>query len=111
MPEGNVGSGTGMICHGFKGGIGTSSRVVAGSVGDAGGDEAGNAGGDEAGNAGGEAAGDAGGEAADSATGDAAGYTLGVLVQANHGSRRRLVIDGFPVGRHSRRECGSPARR
>lgn len=29
VPEGNVGSGTGMICHGFKGGIGTSSRVVA----------------------------------------------------------------------------------
>lgn len=31
VPEGNVGSGTGMICHGFKGGIGTSSRVVPGS--------------------------------------------------------------------------------
>jgi D-aminopeptidase len=27
--EGNVGGGTGMICHDFKGGIGTSSRVVA----------------------------------------------------------------------------------
>lgn len=27
--EGNVGGGTGMICHRFKGGIGTSSRVVA----------------------------------------------------------------------------------
>ena len=26
--EGNVGGGTGMICHGFKGGIGTASRVV-----------------------------------------------------------------------------------
>ncbi len=26
--EGNVGGGTGMICHQFKGGIGTSSRVV-----------------------------------------------------------------------------------
>ena len=26
--EGNVGGGTGMICHGFKGGIGTSSRLV-----------------------------------------------------------------------------------
>jgi D-aminopeptidase len=26
--EGNVGGGTGMICHEFKGGIGTSSRVV-----------------------------------------------------------------------------------
>ena len=28
VPEGNVGSGTGMICHDFKGGIGTASRVV-----------------------------------------------------------------------------------
>jgi D-aminopeptidase len=27
VPEGGVGSGTGMICHGFKGGIGTASRV------------------------------------------------------------------------------------
>jgi len=26
--EGNVGGGTGMICHGFKGGIGTSSRKI-----------------------------------------------------------------------------------
>ncbi len=29
VEEGNVGGGTGMICHGFKGGIGTSSRVIA----------------------------------------------------------------------------------
>ena len=28
VAEGNVGGGTGMICHGFKGGIGTSSRVT-----------------------------------------------------------------------------------
>ena len=28
VPEGAVGGGTGMICHEFKGGIGTSSRVV-----------------------------------------------------------------------------------
>src|SRR5918911_430716 len=28
VPEGNVGGGTGMVCHGFKGGIGTSSRVL-----------------------------------------------------------------------------------
>jgi D-aminopeptidase len=28
VPEGNVGGGTGMVCHGFKGGIGTSSRRV-----------------------------------------------------------------------------------
>jgi D-aminopeptidase len=29
VDEGNVGGGTGMICHEFKGGIGTASRVVA----------------------------------------------------------------------------------
>ncbi|HLS47131.1 MAG TPA: P1 family peptidase, partial [Gemmatimonadales bacterium] len=28
VPEGSVGGGTGMLCNGFKGGIGTSSRVV-----------------------------------------------------------------------------------
>ncbi len=28
IEEGNVGGGTGMVCHSFKGGIGTSSRVV-----------------------------------------------------------------------------------
>jgi D-aminopeptidase len=28
VPEGNVGGGTGMTCHEFKGGIGTSSRVI-----------------------------------------------------------------------------------
>jgi D-aminopeptidase len=31
--EGAVGGGTGMICHGFKGGIGTASRVLAPEVG------------------------------------------------------------------------------
>jgi D-aminopeptidase len=33
VPEGNVGGGTGMVCYGFKGGIGTSSRVVKGGDG------------------------------------------------------------------------------
>jgi D-aminopeptidase len=33
VAEGAVGGGTGMICHEFKGGIGTASRVVAGSDG------------------------------------------------------------------------------
>jgi D-aminopeptidase len=28
VDEGSVGGGTGMICHGFKGGIGTASRVI-----------------------------------------------------------------------------------
>ena len=32
VPEGSVGGGTGMICHDFKGGIGTASRVVGGHV-------------------------------------------------------------------------------
>ncbi len=56
VPEGNVGGGTGMICHGFKGGTGTSSRVVP------------------------------------------SGWTVGVLVQANHGRRERFRVDGVPVG-------------
>jgi D-aminopeptidase len=60
VAEGNVGGGTGMICHEFKGGIGTSSRVL---------------------------------PAADG------GWTVGVLVQANHGRRERLSIAGIPVGR------------
>lgn len=56
IAEGNVGGGTGMICHGFKGGTGTASRKV----------------------------------------GD---YTVGVLVQANHGSRSELNFKGIPLGR------------
>ena len=32
VPEGSVGGGTGMICHDFKGGIGTASRVVGSHV-------------------------------------------------------------------------------
>lgn len=59
VAEGNVGGGTGMICHGFKGGIGTASRRLS----------------DEEG-----------------------GYTVGVLVQANYGSRRHLTLAGVPVG-------------
>ena len=33
VAEGNVGGGTGMICNGFKGGIGTASRVLPASAG------------------------------------------------------------------------------
>jgi len=33
VAEGNVGGGTGMICHEFKGGIGTASRRVSGEAG------------------------------------------------------------------------------
>jgi D-aminopeptidase len=57
--EGSVGGGTGMICHGFKGGIGTSSRIV---------------------------------------TLSSQRFAVGVLVQANHGRRERLMINGVPVG-------------
>jgi len=48
-----------MICHGFKGGIGTSSRIV-----------------------------------------DTAGspYTVGVMVQANHGERDGFQVNGVPIG-------------
>ena len=121
VAEGNVGSGTGMICHGFKGGIGTSSRIVGGvkdgaegKTIDAGEDRATDRGGGGPVDAGEDRATDRGGggpvdagedRAVDrggggSGGGSAASYTVGVLVQANHGSRRRLTIDGYPVGRH-----------
>ena len=60
VEEGGVGGGTGMICHGFKGGIGASSRIIDKMLG---------------------------------------GYTVGVLVQANNGSRNQLTIAGVPVGK------------
>src|SRR5580700_7455804 len=60
IDEGNVGGGTGMICSGYKGGIGTSSRKLSEKDG---------------------------------------GYTVGVLVQCNFGSRQNLRIAGIPVGR------------
>lgn len=60
VAEGSVGGGTGMICHEFKGGIGTSSRVVATKSGT---------------------------------------FTVGALVQANHGSREDFRVDGVPIGR------------
>lgn len=60
VPEGNVGGGTGMKVHRFKGGIGTASRKL---------------------------------------SDDNAGYTVGVLVQANYGSRDQLRVAGVPVGR------------
>lgn len=60
IAEGNVGGGTGMVAHGFKGGTGTSSRVL------------------------------------DAKSG---GYTVGVLVQANYGSRELFSVAGVPVGK------------
>jgi D-aminopeptidase len=59
VPEGNVGGGTGMVCYGFKGGIGNSSRKLPPERG---------------------------------------GYTVGVLVQCNCGTRRQLRIGGVPLG-------------
>jgi D-aminopeptidase len=60
VQEGNVGGGTGMVCNGFKGGIGTASRKI---------------------------------ETKDG------GYTVGVLVQCNYGTKDNLRIAGIPVGR------------
>ena len=49
-----------MICHEFKGGIGSASRRLPAEQG---------------------------------------GWTVGALVQASHGQRRELRVDGYPVGR------------
>jgi D-aminopeptidase len=60
VEEGSVGGGTGMICNGYKGGIGTASRRLSAKDG---------------------------------------GYTIGVLVQCNYGTRDNLRIAGINVGR------------
>jgi D-aminopeptidase len=40
---------------------------------------------------------------------DHGGYTVGVLVQANHGRRERFAVDGVPVGREiSQAEVAGP---
>jgi len=65
VEEGAVGGGTGMICNGFKGGIGTSSRRLAEKDG---------------------------------------GFTIGVLVQCNYGSRQNFRVAGIPVGREIKSE-------
>ena len=69
-PEGCTGGGTGMLCQGFKGGTGTSSRVVKGF---------------------GLADADGNAQPKD--------YTIGVLVQANYGRIRDFRVAGVPVGR------------
>src|SRR6266480_2314158 len=70
IEEGSVGGGTGMICYEFKGGTGTSSRVIpVAGIGDPGG-------------------------AKTTRT-----YTIGALVQADCGRRAELLIAGVPVGR------------
>lgn len=60
VAEGNVGGGTGMRCHGFKGGTGTASRIVKTEAGE---------------------------------------FTVGVLVQANHGKREEMNVFGIPLGK------------
>jgi len=57
--RGSVGAGTGMHAFGFKGGIGSASRVLPKALG---------------------------------------GYTVGVLVNVNTGSRQELLVDGVHVG-------------
>lgn len=57
--EGDVGCGKGTTCHGLKGGVGSSSRIL---------------------------------------TIGGCDYTVGVLVQTNHGSMRDLLVKGEPVG-------------
>ena len=59
VDEGNVGGGTGMICHQFKGGIGTASRRL---------------------------------------TIAEREYNVGILVQANYGTRSTFTIAGVPLG-------------
>lgn len=74
IAEGNTGGGAGMICYEYKGGTGSSSRIV--EI-------------------------------------DGERYTIGALVQANHGTRDWLTVLGEPVGRSMRndllfdRESGS----
>lgn len=68
VAEGAVGAGAGMSCYDFKGGIGTSSRVLAREDG---------------------------------------GYTVGALVNCNHGDRGQLLIDGVAVGRHLETEMAT----
>jgi len=70
IEEGSVGGGTGMICYEFKGGMGTSSRVVPVVV------------------------------VSDRQSGNLPKpYTVGVIVQANCGRRPQLIIAGVPVGK------------
>lgn len=69
VAEGNTGGGAGMIAYEFKGGTGTSSRIIHIAGRD---------------------------------------YTVGVLVQANHGTRDLLEICGAPVGKFLRNDLVNP---
>jgi D-aminopeptidase len=72
VQEGNCGGGTGMIAYGFKGGTGTSSRLV---------------------------------------ELDGRTYTIGTLVQANHGQRDWLTIAGVPIGELMKEDAPEADRR
>lgn len=85
IEEGSVGGGTGMICYEFKGGTGTSSRVISSPA----------------------------AAVADRGSSQEKRYTVGVLVQANCGRRPELTIRGLPIGKeipgsvYNQQETGS----
>ncbi|CAM6097773.1 unnamed protein product [Calypogeia fissa] len=81
VQEGNTGGGTGMLCHGHKGGTGSSSRVVDGVVLPRNNKNVGN--GD-----------DDGKEETLKVK-----YTVGVLAQCNYGATWDLRVGGVPIGR------------
>ncbi|KAL7952820.1 DmpA/ArgJ-like protein [Trichoderma compactum] len=74
VPEGNTGGGTGTICQGFKGGTGSSSRVIDGLISE-------------------------GGEGSKPVK-----YTIAALVQTNFGTSRDLRVGGVPVGQLMKEE-------
>lgn len=82
FPEGDVGAGKGMVCHGLKGGIGSSSRVL--TV-----DGARSATGPQ---------GRCGRSVPSGVMSESGHYTMGALVLANHGRMRDLTICGAPIG-------------
>ena len=69
VEEGSVGGGTGMICYEFKGGTGTSSRIVSVAA------------------------------VAGRGSSETKQFAVGVLVQANCGRRSQLTIRGLEVGK------------
>jgi D-aminopeptidase len=75
VEEGNTGGGTGMLCHGHKGGTGSSSRVVEGDV----------LGKNR--------------EAEKKVT-----YTVAALTQCNYGALRDLRFGGVPIGKAIEKE-------
>src|SRR5436305_9617028 len=70
IEAGSVGGGTGMICYEFKGGMGTSSRVISVAT-----------------------------VSARRSDNLPTPYTVGVIVQANCGRRPQLIVAGVPAGK------------